>query len=113
LPMALMVLAVTTAACDDTASVLRGGEGVTESDAFPLEPDRYDLAWTASPQTVSGCELKIELLNEADDAVASVDESFGTGGARQGVEPVRQIGPGTFRLRVDTTCEQWTARVAR
>jgi hypothetical protein len=107
---ALVIIAM---GCDAGAPLLRGSSGVTEGDPFPLDAGTHVVAWTASPQTMEGCDLEIHLVDDEENVVGTVQESFDSGGARQDVTPVMELSEGTYRLRTATTCEQWTARVAR
>lgn len=109
----LSALVTVTIGCGASAPLLRGSSGFTEGDPFPLDAGNHVVAWTASPQTTEGCDLKIDLVNEDDRVVVVVEESFDSGGARQDVTPVGELSSGNYRLRTNTTCEQWTAGAAR
>lgn len=106
------VLLFAAVGCDAGAPLLQGSSGVTEGDPFLLDAGHHVVAWTASPQTTDGCALLIDLVHDDGSVVRAADESFDGGGARQDVTPGFQVSAGTYRLRADTTCEEWTARVA-
>jgi hypothetical protein len=71
------------------------------------------LGWTASPQTIAGCNLTIELRVAGDaGSIASVEHDFDSAGARQSAEDIGELRTGDYQLHVVSTCEAWTAVVS-
>ena len=111
-PLAVAVLTFVLSACSHGSPLFQGGVGSTESAPFELEIGSYLLAWTTSAQTRAGCQILVELLTaEGDTAVASAEGGSTSGGASQGSEAVSDLAAGSYRLRVESTCEAWTAVV--
>jgi hypothetical protein len=106
------VLAVVLAACSNGSPLFQGGAGSSESDAFQLEDGSYLLAWTTSAQTPAGCQIVVELVTgDAGTSVARAEGGSASGGASQDSQPVPDVPAGSYRLRVESTCEVWTAVV--
>jgi hypothetical protein len=77
-----------------------------------LEDGSYLLAWTTNAQTPAGCRIIVELMTaDGDTLVARAEGGSASGGASQASEPVPDVPAGSYRLRVDSTCESWTAVV--
>ena len=99
--------------CGEASPLFQGGPGETESEPFELKDGSYLLAWSISAQTTDGCQIAVELVTTADGSpVARGGADYETGGAAQGSERVDDVEAGSYRLRVDSTCESWTAVVA-
>jgi hypothetical protein len=77
-----------------------------------LKDGSYLLAWSISAQTTEGCQIAVELVAAADGSpVGRGVGDYPSGGAALGSEPVDDVGAGSYRLRIDSTCESWTAVV--
>jgi hypothetical protein len=102
------------AGCAETSPLLQGGPGSTESEAFSLSGGSYVLGWTVSPQTTDGCAFGLELLAVSTGvAVARGTTDATAGGAMPDARPVPDLAAGQYRLRVETTCEEWSAVVGK
>jgi len=98
--------------CAETSPLFQGGPGSHESDPFHLDGGSYLLGWTGSAQTTAGCQIDVEILQAgSENAVGRVRAETASGGASQDAEPIPELGAGEYRLRVDSTCESWTAVV--
>ena len=110
LPVAVLTLVLS--ACSQGSPLFQGGAGSTESAPFELEDGTYLLAWTTSAQTPAGCQIAIELAAaEGETVVARAEGGSTSGGASQDSQPVADVPAGKYRLRVESTCEVWTAVV--
>ena len=70
------------------------------------------MAWTTSAQTPAGCQIVIELAAaEGETVVARAEGGSTSKGASQDSQPVADVPAGSYRLRVESTCEVWTAVV--
>lgn len=99
--------------CAETSPLFQGGPASSESDAFHLDGGSYLLGWTVSAQTTSGCQIEVEILRAGSEAaVGRVSAETASGRASQDAEPIPDLAAGEYRLRVDSTCESWTALVA-
>jgi hypothetical protein len=104
--------AILLAGCGEASPLFQGGPGATESEPFELKDGSYLLAWSISAQTTDGCRIAVALVTAADGSpVGRGVGDYKSGGAAQGSEPVDDVGAGSFRLQVDSTCESWTAVV--
>jgi hypothetical protein len=105
-------LAILLAGCGETSPLFQGGSGAAESEPFDLKGGSYLLAWSISAQTSDGCQIAVELVTTADGSpVGRGGADYETGGAAQGSERVDDVDAGSYRLRVDSICESWTAVV--
>jgi hypothetical protein len=110
--LAVVVLALILPACSKGSPLIQGGAGSTESTPFELEDGSYLLAWTTSAQTSAGCQIVVELLTaDGDASIARAEGGTTSGGASQDSQPVPEVAAGSYRLRVDSMCESWTAVV--
>lgn len=98
--------------CAETSPLFQGGPGSSESDPFHLDGGSYLLGWTVSAQTTAGCQIEVEILQAGSQAaVGRVGAEPVSGGASRDAEPISGLAAGEYRLRVDSTCESWTAVV--
>jgi hypothetical protein len=105
-------LAILLAGCGESSPLFQGGPGAAESEPFELKGGSYLLAWSISAQTSDGCQIAVELVTTADGSpVGRGGADYETGGAAQGSQRVDDVEGGSYRLRVDSTCESWTAVV--
>ena len=110
--LAVAVLSLVLAACSEGSPLFQGSAGSSESTPFELEDGSYVLAWTTSAQTPAGCQIVVELVSaDGETVVARAEGGSTSGGASQDSQPVADVPAGNYRLRVDSTCEVWTAVV--
>lgn len=110
--LAIAALVTVLAACSEGSPLFEGGRGSSESVPFELRDGAHLLAWTTSAQTPSGCQISVELVSaDGVESVARAEGGTASGGAAQEAEPVPKVTAGSYRLRVETTCESWSAVV--
>jgi hypothetical protein len=98
--------------CAETSPLFQGGPGSHESDPFNLDGGSYLLGWTVSAQTTAGCQIEVEILQAGGEAaVGRISAEATSGGASQDAELIPDLAAGDYRLRVESTCESWTAVV--
>ena len=109
---AAVVISTLVSGCAEASPLFQGGLGSHQSEAFQLDGGSYLLGWTLSAQTAASCEIEVEILPAgAESPVGRATAESTSGGASQGAEPVADLAAGDYHLRVDSTCESWTAVV--
>jgi len=111
--LAVGVLTLVLAACSKGSPLFQGGPRSSESTPFEFGGRLvYVLAWTTSAQTPAGCRIVVELATaDGDNSVARAEGGTTSGGASQDSQPIPDAAAGSYRLRVNSTCESWTAVV--